>query len=182
MQVMLRGEACAELPACLCCVPVGWAKPHKGVLRILNRTETFPIQSELCSCISISIFTNQSDWLHSNQSGQCFLDQSNCEDLEFSFAWGQTNQGPETGTSLCKLAPLWFREPTFPFPETVSPLELKHQRCQLSRADGMDWSGVEQCYLTGEESNPRAATQPCSSSIAICIIIELYHNQAVCTE
>lgn len=36
--------------------------------------------------------------LHSGQSGQSLSDQSNLEDLESSFTWGCTNQGPGVGT------------------------------------------------------------------------------------
>lgn len=42
----------------------------------VNRTETFPVQLELHSCILISIFTNQSKQPYLDRSGQCFLGQS----------------------------------------------------------------------------------------------------------
>lgn len=59
----------------------------------IKRTGMLPDRQELCSYILISIFTDQSQQLQSKQSGQCFLDQSDCEDLEFSFPCRKTNQG-----------------------------------------------------------------------------------------
>lgn len=91
-----------ELPICTVVSPSTWPLQRNSWNCIsTNRIETFPIQLELHSYILISISTDQSEWLHSNQSGQSLMDQSNCGDLEPSFVWGLTNQGPGMETSHC---------------------------------------------------------------------------------
>ena len=52
-----------------------------------SRTKIFPIQLELPSYIPIGFFTNQSEWVYSDQSGHCLFDQSNCEYLESIFCF-----------------------------------------------------------------------------------------------
>lgn len=68
------------------------------------RTETSPVQSELCSYILLSIFINQSEQFYSHSSEQCFLDQCNCEDLEFLFTWRWTNQKASTSVYIRQLS------------------------------------------------------------------------------
>ena len=79
-----------------------WANPYKGNPGILFLPIglRFPIQWKLRSYIPMSTtFTDQWQWLHSDKSGECLLDQPNCNNPESSFVWGWTNQGPRTGTS-----------------------------------------------------------------------------------
>lgn len=64
------------------------------------RLRLSPIQLDLHNYLLICIFTIQSGWFHSDQSGQCYLDQSNCEDLESSFAQKWINQGMRVDTLL----------------------------------------------------------------------------------
>lgn len=72
----------------------------------INRTVVFSFQLELwCS--------DQSEWLHSDQLGQCLLDQSNSKHLDSSFAWGQTTQGPGAETSVHLSQPCSGWESTF---------------------------------------------------------------------
>ena len=72
------------------------ASPYKGAPGILIQPIglrlSFPIQSVLTNYILSSIFTHQSEQLHFNQLGQCYLDQSHCEDLESTYAQKWTPQ------------------------------------------------------------------------------------------
>lgn len=75
MQTVLQGEDCTklpsshtELPACTVILlsEPNLIKEFPNPISI-NRTETFPMQSELCSYIPISIFTHQSSSFLTNQ-------------------------------------------------------------------------------------------------------------------
>ena len=71
---------CIELP-----VHTVFLQPEATLIRSswnpTNSTGAFSIQQELC-------VSDQSEWLYSNQSRECLLDQSNCKDLWSSFVWG----------------------------------------------------------------------------------------------
>ena len=102
--------------ACLT-VSAIWASSYGGVPGILFQPmglRPSPLQSELHSYILINMSTNQAQQLIYNQSGKCLLDQSNYEDLKSSFAWGQTNQGPEQRLLWYQPAPLWLWACTLP--------------------------------------------------------------------
>ena len=109
-------------------------------------TEAFPIQSQLCNCIPTSIFTDQSEQLHSDQSGQCFLDQSNCKDLE---------------SSLDKDGPIRDQGQVLLFIQVSSP--LAEQTCTK-------WSKAEQNCPSAEGPRPRTSSQP------PCFTAVLLHN------
>lgn len=88
-----QGAACTELPPCAVFLLSGQPLQRSSWNHIsANKSENFPIQLELHSYLYIlNIFTDESEQLHSNQSGQCFclfvcLHLPNDEDLEFSFA------------------------------------------------------------------------------------------------
>ena len=61
--------SCAELPASTKSPPTPQMSSWHPVST--RRTETCPAQSKSHSNICISIFVDQSQWLHSNQSEQC---------------------------------------------------------------------------------------------------------------
>ena len=137
MQTAPPREAClwADLPACTVLLPCGPAHIKVSWNPIsTNRTEAFPIQSEKYS-------SHQSEWLYSDQSGQCLLNQSNCKDLVSSFAWGQTNQEPGARDFCpCKPAPLWLGEHIFQWSlkSAFPQLGLKRGRC-LTGAGSRPW-------------------------------------------
>ena len=94
----------------------------------------------LCNYVHISIFTNQSEQLHFDQSGLCFLDPSNCKDFKF-FIYMRVDQFVTRCRGdlyLYKSAPLWLGELYFPFLLNVVFfwLELNHRgHGPLSRAE-----------------------------------------------
>ena len=94
----------------------------------------------------------------------------NCKDLESSFAWGQTDQGPGAGTSvyvvLRKPAPLWLWGCTFPLHQWLHfPTELNHRRC-LAERSGADPHRPKQAVT-------QRSRWPASPAA------RLYHNWAV---
>lgn len=108
-----------------------------------------------------SIFTEQSQPLHSDQSARCFLDQSNCRDLEpyvrrdHSGTRGRASSLPVHGPALMLALMLGGQAPSPP------PWKWEPQRGPAQQAAG----GVE-----------GAGRSPCCSPAV------LRHNDAVCTE
>ena len=70
------------------------SKPFNGVSGILFQPIRLKLSLSNWSCKAL---TNQSSSILTNQNW-CLLNQSNSEDLESSFTWGLTNQGPRAGT------------------------------------------------------------------------------------
>lgn len=77
--IVYRGPSCTlycrgKLPWAVCllhCVPAIWANLYKGnptACKWTNGLKTCPSQLGLCSYIIICIFTDQSEWLYSDQS------------------------------------------------------------------------------------------------------------------
>lgn len=107
MQRTLQEEACpACLPhwtACLHCVPAIQARPYKGAPGVLYQPRRLRLSPFNWSCTAIS----RSACSPTNQRGSILTNQYNAfwanktEDLESSFAWGQTNQGPQARSSIC---------------------------------------------------------------------------------
>ena len=91
--------SCTELPACTMFLP-----SEPSLIKAFLKLYFSHVQSELHSYIPINIFTNQSEKLRYDQSGQYLLNQSNCKDLEFSFSWGQANQGLGQGLWSVKVS------------------------------------------------------------------------------
>ena len=154
---------------CFCCLSHPLQK-FPGIQLQSIGPRLYPSSGSCIAICPISFFTDQSERLHSNQSGQqCLLDQSNCKNLESSFVWGQTNQGPrETSIYISQL-----------LSGSESGLSLStHDSVSPARAETMKmspWSRAKQTspeknksYLRRVGAGPRSLPQPC------CITIELF--------
>lgn len=164
--------SCTELP--FCTVSAIWASCYRGVPGI--RFQPIELRLSLFNQLyPISIFTNHSEWLHSDQSGKCLLDQSNFKDLESSFAWGLTSQGPGLGTyvhisqlpsgsqSTLSLSTKSWR---LHFPSWSS-----NTKDVLLVQSWADWTGAEQ--IRAELSRQKEAALPQGHLVAV-----LFHSHA----
>lgn len=147
MQATLQGEALNSQPALWSCQlsqPLYYSRSSWNSISI-NRTETSPILSKLCSYITINIFNR----LCSDQSGQCFLDQSKCKDLEFHLHedWPIRDQGQGL-LSILIGSPLVQRSHFSIQLEVAFPWSKLKHRSHLARP--------EQSCLVGEGPHLRA--------------------------
>lgn len=173
---MFQGEACTKFPAsctelwaCLHCVPACWANPYKGVVGIIFQPiRDFPGPVSY-PAISFSIFKEQPEQLHSNQTGQCFLS------IQTVRIWRPHlhEDGPikDQGRdfSVYKSAPLCLLGVHFSIPpRLVFPqLELKHGR-HLADQDGAELPRWRGAWM--ESHLPSSAIPQLS-----CNLVELLH-------
>ena len=177
MQTSFQGEVCTEPPTRLCTELHACTVflPSEAILikkflesYLTNGTEAFPIQLELCSYIPINIFTNQSEEFHSNQSGKCPFHHLNFKDLGFSSAWGWTDQGPGSETSVY-ISQLPFDSDSalsLSTEDCVSLSELKHWRRPRVEQARPAWSRParsrsEHSCLAREGPGLKAIPHPC---------------------
>nr|KAF6394442.1 hypothetical protein HJG59_010909 [Molossus molossus] len=110
------------------------------------------------------IFIDQSAWVHSDQSGQCLLDQSNWEKLQSSSAGGWTNQGPEAGTwvnvisSPRALGAHCSFPPKPAFPSRGRKTHVSWSRPAPARAAGAQQSRVKPSDQSGSWPRPPPRT------------------------
>ena len=104
-----------------------WANPCERAPRMVFQPIGLRLSLSNGSCatiIFICIFTNQSEQLYSNESGQCFLDQSHSEDLESSFAREWASQRPGAKDSF------YISHLTFNLESALS-LSMEHYLSQI---------------------------------------------------
>lgn len=114
-------------PPAPCPCRLNWPFELLG-LKFNQQDWDFTLQSKMHSYSLIYIFANQAEWLHSNQSGHYFLNQSNPEDLESLL---QNNKpirdrcGAQRASSLYKAASILSLPGSHSIP--IKELELQHQ-------------------------------------------------------
>lgn len=110
----------------------------------------------------------------------------NCEDLESSFTWGWTNQGPRLGTSLYisqfpsgleSALSFSTQDWRLHFPGwsgNTEDISLEQNGAEQSRQREVDWTRVEQSLavypergLTPGPPHSKAASQPCCSTAVL---------------
>ena len=192
--------------ACLYCVSASWTSPYNRIPGILFQPiglRLSPSNWSRHSYISpISFLTNQSEWLHSDQSGQCHLAVTNqtAMILECLFTWRWANQeGPGAGTFVCiSQLPSGF-EFMFPFQgrlttafplwswntKGVSQEQSRWHQCRAEQSGPdqgrpvqgrADQQGAEQNCLARKGPGPRASSKLCC--FHSCAVAEL----TVCTK
>lgn len=98
-----KGTVCNLLwTAFLSCVPAFWVSPLGAPGIVFQQVGLkLSLFSRSCTAILPLNLYQLVEGLHTGQSRLCFLDQSNCKNLDSSFSWEWTNQGPRSGIFLC---------------------------------------------------------------------------------
>lgn len=152
-----------------------WFNPYKGVPIIIFQPIQWKLSLFIWICntyIPTNIFTDQSEESHSHQLGQCFLDQSHCEDFESSSAYEWTNPGSGAGLLSIEVSSQLAQGVHFPLHGRLCFPGWSWNTEDIS----LVWTGVEQSCLAGDGLHSRATLPegpPC------CSTAMLYYNWVV---